>query len=52
MDQLTDKDRAEADKLFAEADDVMQRAPWSRFLLRPLVRLIRWIMREMDEAAE
>lgn len=52
MDQLTDKDRAEAAKLFADAEDTMQRAPWSRFVLRPLVRLIRWIIHEMDEAAK
>lgn len=44
MSELTPQERADARRLVREADELADRAPWTAWVLRPISRLVRWML--------
>lgn len=49
MSEPTARDRIEAVRVAAEAEQLANEASWSGWLLRPFARLLRWMAKDHPE---
>lgn len=50
-EEITWQERQQARKLIRELEQLAVEAPWAAWLLRPLARLLRWMITPAEDAA-